>query len=188
MDLRPLFHWWTNRHGDRPLSAWVHVTGTITATNGSDWVVAGRPEESSARHRASGDEGASQTGPPHFILRHPPVQELADFQNLRDQLNQANAQRSHLEGELASAKSGARQVQRSTRGAARALALADLRQVEQADNDLLKALSQQIGTLKGKLAAYPNPDHYEVDALALDTGGERDHLPVYDHGYVVKSP
>src|ERR1041385_5018948 len=39
VDLNPLFRWWTNRAGARPLEAWVHITGQIVGTNAWGWVL-----------------------------------------------------------------------------------------------------------------------------------------------------
>jgi hypothetical protein len=46
----------------------------------------------------------------------------------------------------------------------------------------LKPLDQQIQELKKKLAAYANPEHYEVDCLALETLQQYSGMPLYDHG------
>ncbi|HEX9116278.1 MAG TPA: hypothetical protein VGA61_09440, partial [Anaerolineae bacterium] len=77
-------------------------------------------------------------------------------------------------------------VQKGTRGRARAIATGRLRRVETADNHLAKSLDSQISELKKKLSAYPNSDRYQADAIALDTGTEYNHLPVYDHGVPLK--
>jgi hypothetical protein len=50
----------------------------------------------------------------------------------------------------------------------------------------IKGFDQQISEINKKLAAYPSTDHYEIDALALDTGTDYNHVPVYDHGMVMK--
>ena len=45
VDLNPLFHWWTNRAGERPLDAWVHITGRNVGTNSWGWVLHAHIEE-----------------------------------------------------------------------------------------------------------------------------------------------
>src|SRR5437667_7193782 len=37
VDLSPLFRWWSKHDGERPLNAWVHVTGSVIGTNAWGW-------------------------------------------------------------------------------------------------------------------------------------------------------
>ncbi len=46
----------------------------------------------------------------------------------------------------------------------------------------LKLLDQRIQSLKSRLAAFPSPDHYEIDCFALDERRDFDHMPLYEHG------
>jgi hypothetical protein len=175
-----LFHWWTNHQGARPFAAWVLVSGEITSTNSLGWVVSGHAERSTVR---SGDsDGESPVAPApvrQFILKNPPALEAAEFQRLRAQLQQATSERAQFQAEAANAKNQEKQAAKSRN---RNVVANQARQVEQANQSAIKNLDQQISDLKKKLAAYPNPDHFAIDALALDTGSQYNHLPVFDHG------
>ena len=170
VDLTPLFNWWTNHQGDRPLSAWVRVSGTVVGSNAMGWVILGQAER----------PGAASTGISEyrFILKHPPAQELAEIERLRAELSLATAQRARIQAEEARVKREEALLHRVPR----APITVELRQVEQNDTRLTKTLDQTIGQLKKKLATYPNPDHYKIEAIALKAGAEYNHLPIYDYG------
>src|SRR5262252_6910694 len=78
VDLNPLFRWWTNHSGTRPLTAWVHVTGAIVGTNSLGWTVQGTVE----RRSDLPDESEPEKSSPSFILRNPPLSDLAKFDEL----------------------------------------------------------------------------------------------------------
>jgi DNA-binding TFAR19-related protein (PDSD5 family) len=181
VDLTPLFHWWTNRHGSRPLTAWVRVGGAVTATNSLGWVISGHPEKSSAHAKQNGREPANRD-PSQFILKDPPLEEAADFARLHQELKQAQAEKARLQSEASTAKAQEAQVQKAMRGALRAHATGQLRGIEKADTNLMKSVDRTIAQLKQKLSVYPNQDHYEVNSIALDTGTKYNDLPVYDRG------
>lgn len=164
IDLSPLFQWWRDHSGERPLPAWVHITGPITATNSWGWVV-------------SSKEGK-------ILLRNPPVQDQADFERLSGQLKALEKQRTQLIAEENQAKARAAAAGRtySRRGRATAIAAAQARQVEHQDQAGLKVVDDQIQAVKKKLAGYPKTDQYEVDCLALKTGSAYGALKIFDHG------
>jgi chromosome segregation ATPase len=54
------------------------------------------------------------------------------------------------------------------------------------DQEQIKELDKQLQELRGKLAAYPNPNSYLVDCLALDTGQDHNGMPIFDHGMVFR--
>lgn len=182
VDLTPLFQWWTNHHGARPLNGWVRVTGSIHGTNSLGWVIAGKPERSTARAGQDGASGANQVESHQFVLKDPPVRELADFEGLQSQLKEANAENAKLQQDAAAAKTREAQVRKNTRGRLRASVTSQLQSIEKADSNLMKNLDRTISQLKQKLAMYPNPEHYEVNAIALDTGTEYNQLRIYDRG------
>jgi hypothetical protein len=179
VDLTPLFHWWTNHQGARPFAAWVQVSGEITSTNSLGWVVSGHAERSTGHSGESDGESPVPAPVRQFILKNPPAREAAEFQRLRAQLQQATIERAQFQAEAANAKNQEKQASKSRN---RNVAASQARQVEQADQSAIKNLDQQISDLKKKLAAYPNQDHFAIDALALDTGTQYNHLPVFDHG------
>ncbi len=188
VDLSPLFKWWAKHDGKRPLAAWVHVTGTVVATNAWGWVVEAQLEKTDHPNRQTEDKPATTTGPTRIVLREPPLQDRALFEQLSSQLKTLNAQHATLAGQEAQAKNRADALNREQHANHHSRALAaEHRQVVQVENQAkqeLKPVDQQIQDLKKKLAAYPNPDHYEVDCFALDTQRVYNGLPLYDHGQV----
>jgi hypothetical protein len=178
IDLTPLFHWWTNHSGDRPLRAWVQVRGTITSKSASGWVVSGNAERSTARAGDSDGQASAPAAAHQFLLKNPPIQDEAEFERLHQELTQANADRGRLANEESNAKSAAHH--------ARGRAATQVHRAEHADEVAVKSLDQKISDLKKKLAVYGSSDHYEVDVIALDTGTESNHLPVFDRGMVFK--
>lgn len=195
VDLGPLFKWWNKHDGTRPLSAWVHITGSISGTNGGAWIIQGRVEGASPRPE---DESSGANGPIHnpgmVILQNPPVDDLVEFEQLSSRLNTLLAQRAHLAGEESDAKmreqavAGQQRANRRYPAQARVLALEDkqLKQTETNAQAEEKILDQEIKDLKTKLAIYPSTDHFEVDCFALDLGYDNERVPVYDHGRIPK--
>lgn len=175
VDLTPLFHWWTNHAGARPLASWSHVTGNIVGTNGTAWVV-----EASVDSHAGGAHH-------RVLLRHPPLQDRADFEQLSTRLKALNEQRAKLSGEQTQAKHEANSLTShapNSRVARREARL--LKQEAKAANGDLNTLDKQIKDVRGKLAAFPSEDHYVVDCFALNTGEQSAAGAVYDHGLVLK--
>jgi hypothetical protein len=192
VELSPLFKWWAKHDGKRPLTAWVHVTGTIVGTNAWGWVVEAQIEKTDRPNRPGETEHAKGEGPTKIILREPPLRERAKFEQLSAQLKALNAQHAALAGQEAGAKNRADTLSREERanrrdgGRSRELALQQKQatQVENLAKQDLKPLDQQIQDLKKKLTVYPNPDHYQVDCFALETLQEYSGMPLYDHGQV----
>jgi hypothetical protein len=194
VDLAPLFKWWTKHDGPRPLSSWVHITGSIVGTNAAGWIIEGQVEGRDPDKDTAKASGAPAAGSIKIILRSPPVEDLADFERLSSELTSVNLQRSSLSAEESDAKSKDEAVsaqQRSFRrdsARSRLLALEDrrLKQTQDETKAEQKPLDQRSQELKSKLAVYPNPDYYIVDCFALDVQYEFDRLPVYDHGRVMQ--
>jgi hypothetical protein len=196
IDLSPLFKWWTKHEGRRPLSAWVHITGSVVGTNGGAWILEAQVEGAAAKADSETDKSvpSSGRGPMRVFLQNPPVEDLAEFEQLSGRLNSLSAQRANFAGEESDAKTREQAVaeqQRANRRnvlQSRVLAAEDkqLKQVESAAKAQETTLDQQIKELKSKLAIYPNTDHYEVDCFALDLQYDYNRLPVYDHGRVLK--
>ncbi len=171
VDLTPLFRWWTNHAGVRPLASWSHLSGGVVGTNGTAWVIDANAE--GAHHK--------------IVLRHPPLQDRADFEQLSTRLKTLKTERSNLTGQQTKAKEEAKSL--TTQAPRSRLARREarvLRQEAKAANSDVNNLDKQIKDLESKLAAFPNPDHYVVDCFALKTGEESAAGAVYDHGLVVK--
>jgi hypothetical protein len=187
VDLSPLFHWWTNHHGARPLTGWVHITGLVMDSNPMGWIVEGKID--SARH-SGGD--ATEGKQVKIFLRHPPLDDKAEFERLTAALQALNDEHARLMGAQAEAKQRGQtlakeqKAARGNRGAARTLAQ-ESRANQQAETELknqLKSLDQQIQQTKTRLGGYPKGDHYTVDCLALECAGQYNSTPIYDHGMV----
>jgi hypothetical protein len=190
VDLNPLFKWWSKHEGPRPLSSWVHITGTIVGTNAAGWIVAAQVE---GAHKEEGNARAGSAHDPlKIILRTPPVEDLADFQTLSSRLAALNAQRASLAAEESQDKEREQAVAAQQHGArgsrARLLSMED-KQLKQAENVAKagqKPLDQQIQELKSKLAVYGGTDHYAVDCFGLDLQTDHEGMPVYEHGRVTQ--
>jgi len=192
VDLSPLWRWWTNHTGVRPLSAWVHVTGSVQGTNSWGWIVEGQAEPGTVRSE-TGEGKVPESGGLHkILLLHPPLQDITEFQQLSAQLRALSESRAQLAGQEAGVKSRQQAVAKEqsaehhSRVRARALGQEnkELTALDNQEKAQIKLLDQQIQLLKNRLAAYPNSDHYVVDCFALDTGREENGVSVYEHGSI----
>ncbi len=182
VDLTPLFHYWTNHAGARPLSAWVHLTGSIVARNAFGWTVQAKVEGASVgSKKAAGEEG-------RILLKNPPAHDLARFEQLTAQLKTLDHEHQELAGEAATADSRSRQIQALNRNRVRSRALSveatQMRQTEAQAKIQLKAVDQQRKDCQTKLAAYGGSTNYVVDCFALDSKQEYSGQHVYDYGLV----
>jgi hypothetical protein len=183
VDLQPLFRWWTNRHGDRPLYAWAHITGAVVATNSWGWTIEGYLDAPPARTHGSARERASAVGKLKLALRHPPLSDLEDFSQLAAELKALNDQSQALSNVVKTAANRLRDIGRNTQHS-RALAV----QIQQLHitHDQAKAqlanLRPLLADCHAKLAAFPDPKKYVLDCLALDMEQEVNGLPIFDYG------
>ena len=185
VDLSPLLHWWTNHTGMRPLAAWVHVTGNVVGTNSSGWVVEAQVEAHARPGQEEGADSAAAGGAKRILLRHPPLQDRAAFEQLAAQLRVLNQERAQAAGSELQARNylhpgsnGVHRVHYKGQGFANREAQA----VEKNAATSKQELDKQIKDAKAKMAAWPNAEHYELDCFALDTGTELNKLPLYEHG------
>jgi chromosome segregation ATPase len=191
VDLTPLLKWWAHRQGARPLSAWVHLKGTVVRTNSWGWVVQGEVET----RRAAGEDDSqakTQERSARVLLLDPPVNERVEFERLTSQLKALEAQRGQIANQQTEAKARADALGKQQRALRRAhsrsreIAL-EGRQVR-AEQDQAKArlkpLDQQISALKARLSVYPTLDHYQVDCFALDTRRKFEGMRLLDHGTI----
>jgi hypothetical protein len=192
VDLNPLFKWWTNHTGTRPLTAWVRISGTVVATNSWGWVIEGKAQGATG-NGASRDEAESapkESG--KILLLHPPLQDLVEYERLKSQLQTLTTNRQELVREGTQAKTQAQAVAKEqktmARNSPRARTLSqEAKQLNQTSGQAqsqVKLLDRQIQPLKDKLATYPSSEHYVIDSFALDTGREAQNMAVYDHGLV----
>lgn len=192
VDLNPLFRWWAKHAGARPLTSWVHVTGSVIGTNAWGWTLEAHVESSKPRKNEASNP--SDDGKLRIILQHPPAYEFAEFENLKAQIKSLDDQHNQLSARAAQAQARAQELaDEQSASRARGLRARGLSQQErewkQADNeakDQLKTIDKQLQELRAKLAAYPDPAKYSVDTFALDLGQEYSGVPMYDHGFVWK--
>jgi len=185
VDLTPLIKWWTNHSGARPLTGWVHVRGPIVGTNAGCWVVQAQVEHT-RRSESHGETASSASD--KLLLKNPPIQEAAEFQQLSAQLKALEEARGQVHSQEQQAKSAADGIAKE-QNVNRRYRSAQRRQEQLTENEAkaeLKSLDQQIQDVKQKLAVYPTSDHYEVDCFALDIGQTYNGLQLYDHGLVFK--
>ena len=190
-DLTPLVHWWQHPTGQRPLSGWAHVTGRIVGTNAYGWTVEGRVEEAGKPGEKIKKAGSSSK----FILKTPPVQEYAEFNQLEANLTQWKDQRDKLNREIKSdaqrEKKLSGQSSRSNRhGHRRAKKaneqLKETKTDERDTRDRLDAVEKQIKQAEKRRNEICDGDRYTVDCFALKLEAKFRDAQIYDHGTVLK--
>jgi hypothetical protein len=185
VDLDPLFRWWTNHQGSRPLYAWAHVTGTIVATNSWGWTIEAHLDPAPAHGK--GAKTASAGARLKIALKHPPTYELQSYAQLADECRALADQSLALSNEIQTASSRLRAIgsnpQRSRLLAAQAR---QLRQIEGQDKALLRNIRPVLADCRSRLAAFSDPSKYTVDCLALEMRDVMYGLPLYDYGVPVR--
>jgi hypothetical protein len=192
VSLDPLFQWWTNHHGARPLSAWVHITGTVVGTNAWGWIVEAQVEKTDRPNKPEPSADAETNGPGKILLGNPPLMDRTEFELLSAQLKALNQEHATIASQEAQARDRAQTLtnERNSTPQNRVqtrVVSQMVRQLHQLENQAkaeLKWLDEQIKVLKTRLAPYPNSDHYVLDCFALDTGQEQSQMRIYDHGGV----
>jgi hypothetical protein len=177
VDLAPLFRWWTNHLGERPLVAWVHVSGAIVGTNSLGWIVEGTADRRSDATNNSASGNASNK----FVLKTPPLADRTKFEDLL-------AQRAELEAKLKNATGQTQELTAEKKNVRRNRALSN-----QLNQNISESKSSETGA-KDELRTFdkqfepygvkPGADaKYKVDCFALDLQQEQNGLRVYDHGH-----
>jgi hypothetical protein len=186
VDLSALFQWWNQKSGDRPLSAWVHVNGEVVGTNAGGWIISGQIEDKA--------EGGAEAGAKKILLRNPPLQDRAAFEQLLAQKKGLEARNAglHAQAEQTDAKlkdiAQDRKVAREHHVRAKGLNAesSKLKQEEKTAKAAMKPIQTQIDDLDKKLKQYGSTDHYIVDCFALKTAERASAMPVFDHGATVR--
>jgi len=194
VDLNPLFHWWNKPRGERPLTSWVHITGSIVATNAWGWTVSATLEESPADKGGKRRESSAATRHEKIVLKNPPLQDLAEFEKLKAQLKALHAEHDRQSAEAEQAAKRSREIDtrqdanRRRRWHVRGLAEESRRwdQAENAAKARVKTLDKQIKEVDSKLANYSDRSKYSIDCFALKANQKYLDLPVYDHGAIIK--
>ncbi len=194
VDLTALCRWWTNHSGPRPLSGWAHLTGSVVGTNSSGWIIEGQAKPAPQRSDADADNASTPRGPHQFLLLHPPLQDVAEFQRLSAQLKSLTDSRAQVAAQAAAVKTREQAVESEQRADRRNRALSgalgqehrDLNALDHQHQAALKLLDHQIQPLKQELALYPSSAHYVLDCFALDTGQAVNGVPIYEHGSAIQ--
>src|SRR5437867_6204258 len=103
IDLTPLFGWWSKHDGERPLQAWVHLTGSVVGTNAWGWILEANLEDSPSRTKSGSAEKPVRAGQQKIILKNPPVIEGAEFYRLIAQRNGLAAERQRISAQITQA-------------------------------------------------------------------------------------
>jgi hypothetical protein len=194
IDLTPLFTWWTNHDGRRPLSAWTHIIGSISGTNAGAWILDARVERVGPNAGDDKDKSPSSSSSTKILLQNPPVEDLVQFEQVSARLNELNTQRAELLSRENQARMREQAVARQQRAnprnvvETRVLALEDkqLKQAESVARAQQTSIDQQLGQLKAKLSSYPSIYQYELDCFALDLHHDFNGFAIYDYGRVLK--
>jgi hypothetical protein len=190
VDLSPLFQWWTNRAGPRPLQAWVHISGEIIATNAWGWVLHAHIEDSARVNRSPSPHSGKGTA--NIILENPPWADLAEFEALKARLKMLLAQRGAGATEVTAAQKSVKEVSelqkesRQHHSIRLARESTKRKELEKAAQDKIKQLDAEIALIRKKLSAFPNQEGYLVDCFALTQSVEVDGVAVYNHGTIFR--
>ena len=189
VNLTPLLNWWTRRDGDRPLPAWVRVTGRIVGTNTLGWTVEGTVETPATRSPSDPQTNAPSETRVRVVLKNPPLADLAAFQQLTEQIRHLNEERDRLASAVEEATNRVQELSERRVWGKMATRIANnelnqWRAAETNNKDRLADVDEQLKALDAQLADYPDRNHYEVDCFALIIGPPFRGLAVYDHGTV----
>ncbi len=185
VDLQPLFHWWTNRAGERPLEAWVHITGRIVGTNSWGWVLHAHVEDAGRTNNGVAEEG-------NIILKNPPHADRAEFEALKARMKVLLAERDAGAAQVADAHRHLKAVTDQQKGSRQHHTIrlaregANWKETEKAAQEQLKPIDKEIADINTKLSAFPDRQKYAVDCFALRPSEKINGLPVYDHGAVLR--
>jgi hypothetical protein len=185
VDLQPLFHWWTNRAGSRPLEAWVHITGRIVGTNSWGWVLHAHVEDAGRSNNTVAEPGK-------IILKNPPRGDQAEFEALKARMKVLLAERDAGAAQVADAHKHVKAVTDQQKGSRQhhtirlARESAKWKETEKAAQEQLKPIDKEIAEINTKLSGFPDRETYSVDCFALRPSEKVNGLPVYDHGIVLR--
>ena len=185
VDLQPLFHWWTNRAGNRPLEAWVHVTGQIVGTNSWGWVLHARIEDAGRTNNGLAEKR-------DIILKSPPRSDQAEFEGLKARMKVLLTERDASAAQVTEAHKHAKAVTDQQKGSRQhhtirlARESTKWKETEKTAQEQLKAIDKEIAEVNTNLSGFPNRETYAVDCFALRPSEKINGLPVYDHGMVLR--
>ena len=175
VNLSPLFAWWDEKHGGRPLTAWKHLEGVFDQETVQGWLCRGSIE--------------GQSGRQYFLLKNPPQKELVRYRELENQLSQLQYERT---AKLEVAGQPAYEtwnlgVYSNSRGTADDAAFIVPREnfeaIKQANSEL-QNIDVQIQSVRQEMAGILTKDgHFKIDGFALQVTQRYQGHPVFDFGY-----
>lgn len=201
VNLKPLFHWWTERThtnsspaepdgspaATRPLMAWQRVIGFKTAVIGSDWVV---------NAVVQSDPAGTNDIPQAIILKHPPAAEEAWYYELKRRLaaaaEQITADQHTYEAESLAAQKASAQAGNYD-GTGKWPARVRAKNDQQAADRHRAAAAAALKDQKKLQAAYPKAQkeldalpavngRYQIDCFALELGRNTEGVRIFDFG------
>lgn len=175
VDLSPLFVWWDDNQGERPLTAWKHLEGIVERETPDGWLCHGTIE--------------GRSGLQHFLLRNPPRKDLTRYRELETQLAQLEREKAdkvEVAGQPAYEVWGLG-VYSNSWGTADDAALVvpteSFDQIKQAKNRLHR-IEEQIQSVQQEIAGMQTTDgHFKIDVFALWTNRHYQGHPFFDFGY-----
>jgi hypothetical protein len=167
VDLSPLFFWWEQQKGVRPLQAWKHVQGSLERPTVYGWMVRGSIE--------------GQSGLQYFLLKNPPTTTMARYKELNDQLPKLQQERAST---LAVTRLPAYvgwaydDFGRTVR-----VPSEDFERIEEAKHRL-QEIDHDIAAVRQQIGGMLNREGYlRVDAFALQLNDQYQGSPVLDCGF-----
>jgi len=185
VDLQPLFHWWTNRTGNRPLEAWVHITGRIVGTNSWGWVLQAHFEDAGRTNNGVAEGG-------NIILKNPPRSDQAEFEGLKARMKVLLTERDAGAAQVTDAHKHVKAVTDQQKGSRQhhtirlARESTKWKETEKSAQEQLKGIDKEIAETNTKFSTFPDRETYAVDCFALRPSDKIKGLPVYDHGMVLR--
>jgi len=175
IDLTPLVRWYQQAPtANRPLRAWVLVTGKFVSQTAYGWQVSGYTDNE------------QQARP--FIIKNPPTESLAEFNRLKARFNVLLQRQTRLNADLQRAQQLYTDTEEDYRR----------RGYVRFGGDLLDQRQVAVNQLRGELARLGQDiqvfealgqdlrGEFTVRCFALKTGQAFNGLLLYDHGYVLR--
>jgi len=175
VDLLPLFAWWDKQQGERPLTSWKHVEGSLERETVYGWLIRGSID--------------GESGLQYFLLKNPPKKELERYRELENSLPGLEQQRTSL---LAVANLPAYRTHNLNRavgtdptidGGAVTLPTEDLDKIEKAKVDLQQVDGQIQATREEMAGMLDGRGYFRVDAFALQMNQQYQGSEVFDFGF-----
>lgn len=175
VDLLPLFVWWDDRRGGRPLSAWKHLQGILDRETMLGWLCRGSIE--------------GQPGLQYFLLKNPPQKELAHYHELEQQLPQLEREKSdklEIAGQPTHQTWGLDSYTTSSGAAEGAAFIVPVENSDEINQARIQVheLDARIQGLRDEMGGMlTRSGDFKVDGFALRANQNYQGSPVFDFGY-----